>query len=233
MKERLLITAATLCALLNAPCGAAAESPRYNSVELQAEAQREVQNDLLNATLFVELNDAAPAALADAVNKAVNAALRIAGEYKTVRVRSGNNQTFPVYAKANVLQGWRARAEVRLESRDFGAAAALIGRLQAGMQLGNLSFAVSPETRRSVENELIAEAIAAFKTRADIIRTALAGSGYRLQRLNVTSGHNQPQPRFAVAARMTAAPAEVSAPNLEAGVSLVTVSAGGAIEVLE
>lgn len=122
---------------------------------------------------------------------------------------------------------------MRIESRDFEAAAALIGRLQANLQLGNLSFAVSPEARRSVENELIAEAIAAFKARADIVRTALAGNGYRLQRLQVASGHNAPQPRFAVAARMAAAPAEVTAPNLEAGVSLITVSAGGAIEVLE
>jgi predicted secreted protein len=233
MMKRLLIHGAAVCGTLAALHGVAAETPRYNTVELQAEAQREVQNDLLSATLFVELNDVTPAALASAINKTVNEALRVARDYKTVRMRSGNNQTFPVYAKANVLQGWRGRAEVRIESRDFEAAAALIGRLQANLQLGNLSFAVSPEARRSVENELIAEAIAAFKARADIVRIALAGSGYRLQRLQVASGHNTPQPRFAVAARMAAAPAEVTAPNLEAGVSLITVSAGGAIEVLE
>ena len=110
--------------------------PRYNTVELQAEAQREVQNDLLNASLFVELNDPSPAALANAINKSVNDALRIAKDYKGVRVRSGNNQTFPVYAKGNVLQGWRGRAEIRIESKDFEAASGLIGKLQAGMQLG-------------------------------------------------------------------------------------------------
>ena len=114
------------------PAGAGAlDAPRYNNIELQAEAQREVQNDLLNATLFIELNDASPAALANAVNKSVNDALRIARDYKNVRVRSGNNQTMPVYAKGNVLQGWRGRAEIRLESRDFEAASALIGKLQA------------------------------------------------------------------------------------------------------
>ena len=229
----LTVIIAAGCALAPFAAPAADNTPRYNSVELQAEAQREVQNDLLNAVLYVELNDASPAALANAVNKSVNEALRIAKEYKTVRVRSGNNQSYPVYAKGNVLQGWRSRAEVRLESRDFEAASALIGKLQANMQLGNLSFSVSPETKRGVENELIAEAIAAFKARAEIIKTSLARRGYKLQRLNVMSGYNAPQPRFATAARMVAAAPEVAAPNLEAGVSVVTVNAGGAIEVLE
>src|ERR1700704_1387842 len=60
-----------LTALAALPVDApAAESfqPRYNAVEFQAEAQREVQNDLLNATLYVELNDANAAALANAIN---------------------------------------------------------------------------------------------------------------------------------------------------------------------
>lgn len=237
MLKRILTRTIAGCCLLAALSATlssfAAEPPHYNTVELQAEAQREVQNDLLNAVLFVELNDASPAALASAVNKSVNEALRIAKEYKNVHVRSGNNQTYPVYAKANVLQGWRSRAEIRLESRDFEAASALIGKLQAGMQLGNMTFSVSPEARRTLENELITEAITAFKARAEIVKAALAGGGYKLQRLNVASGYNTPQPRFAMAARAASSAAEVTAPNLEAGVSVVTVSANGVIEVLE
>jgi predicted secreted protein len=212
---------------------AADPAPRYNTIELQADAQREVANDTLSASLFVELNDANPAALANAINKAANEALRVAREYKSVRVRSGNNQTYPVYAKGNVLQGWRGRAEIRIESRDFEAASGLIGKLQAGMQLGSLSFSVSPEARRQTENELIAEAIGAFKARAEIVRGALAGRGYKILRLNVNSGSSAPPPRFAMARALAAGAPEVAAPNLEGGVSLVTVTVGGAIEVLD
>jgi predicted secreted protein len=212
---------------------AADPAPRYNTIELQADAQREVANDTLSASLFVELNDANPAALANAINKAANEALRVARDYKSVRVRSGNNQTYPVYAKGNVLQGWRGRAEIRIESRDFEAASGLIGKLQAGMQLGSLSFSVSPEARRQTENELIAEAIGAFKSRADIVRGALAGRGYKILRLNVNSGSSAPPPRFAMARALAAGAPEVAAPNLEGGVSLVTVTLGGAIEVLD
>jgi predicted secreted protein len=234
MLNRMMICYMAGCLLLAAEPAASAEPPlpRYNTVELQAEAQREVQNDLLNASLFVELNDPSPAALANVINKSVNEALRIAKDYKGVRVRSGNNQTYPIYAKGNVLQGWRGRAEIRLESKDFEAASGLVGKLQAGMQLGNMTFSVSPEARRATENELIAEAIGAFKARAEIVKTALGGRGYKLQRLNVANAYNAPQPRLAVA-RMAASAQDVAAPNLEAGVSLVTVTANGAIEVLE
>jgi predicted secreted protein len=207
--------------------------PRYNTVELQSEAQRELPNDTVTASLYVELNDPNPAALAAAVNKATNEALRLAREYSGVRVRSGNNQTYPVYAKGNVLQGWRARAEIRLESKDFDATSRLIGTLQAGMQLGNTAFSVSPEARRKAENELIAEAIAAFKVRAEIVRGALGGRGYKIQRLNVSNGYSAPPPRFAVARAMAAGAPEASAPNFDGGVSLVTVTVGGAIEVLD
>jgi len=212
---------------------AADPAPRYNTVELQADAQRELANDTVSASLYLELNDANPAALAAAVNKAANEALRVAREYPAVRARSGNNQTYPVYAKGNVLQSWRARAEIRLESKDFEAASRLIGKLQAGMQLGNTAFSVSPEARRQAENELIAEAIAAFKARADIVRGALGGRSYKIQRLNVSTGYSAPPPRFAVARVMAAGAPEVAAPNFEGGVSMVTVAVGGAIEVLD
>ena len=219
--------------LLAGAAFAADPAPRYNTVELQAEAQRELANDTVTASLYVELNDANPAALAAAVNKAANEALRVAREYPGVRVRSGNNQTYPVYAKGNVLQGWRARAEIRLESKDFQAASQLIGKLQAGMQLGNTAFSVSPEARRQAENELIAEAIAAFKARADIVRGALGGRSYKIQHLNVNTGYSAPPPRFAVARAMAAGAPEVAAPAFEGGVSMVTVTVSGAIEVLD
>src|SRR5262245_28905885 len=198
-----LAVPAMLMLALPAPAAEPAP-PRYNTVTLQADAQREAQNDLLNATLFVEVNDATPAGVANAVNRSVNEALRVAKEYKAVRVRSGNNQTYPVYSKANQLQGWRGRGEIRLESRDFEAASALIGKLQSSMQLAGLQFTVAPESRRAVENELITEAIAAFKARAEIVKSALGGRGHRLQNLNVSSERAMPPQPFAAMARAQA-----------------------------
>jgi predicted secreted protein len=225
---------AFLIAVLASAAALAAEPapPRYNTVSLAASAQRELPNDRLDATLYVEVNDATPAGAANAVNARVNQALRLARDYDTVEVRSGNNQTFPVYTRDNQLQGWRGRGEVRLESMDFEAASALIGKLQANMQLRGMRFSVSPQAQRAAENALITEAIAAFKARAAIVQAALGGRGYKLRDLDVSSGRNGPVPRMAMA---QAAPVarDVAPPALEAGMTTITVNANGTIEILE
>jgi predicted secreted protein len=211
---------------------AAEPAPRYNVVSLQASAQREVPNDLINATLYIEVNDATPARVADAVNKSINAALRAAKAYRSVRARTGNIRTFPIYTRGNQLQGWRGRGELHIESQDFDAVPALIAELQGSLQLGGLQFSVSPEARRAAENALIAEAIAAFKARAEIVQAALGGRGYKLQSLDVSSGRTPPVPRLAMAQAVSAAPT-VAPPDLQAGLTTITVNASGSVEILE
>ena len=212
-----------------APAPAVAEAARSNSIDFQAEVQREVANDTFYATLYAEFTDANSAPVADALNKTLADALKLAAEVKTVRARSGGNQTYPVYDRQNKLTGWRGRAEIRLESRDFPAASALIGKLQSAMQLGGMSFAVSAELRRQTENELITEAIAAFRARADIVRKSFAGRAYKIRKITLNTSGFVPQPRSYVTARGVAS-ADVAPPPLEGGQSMATVSASGTID---
>lgn len=209
---------------------APATADRYNTIELQAEARREVTNDLLNASLYVEVTDANAAQLATTLNRASNEALKIAANFQSVRVRSGGNNTYPVYDRNQKLTGWRGRAEIRLDSRDFQAAAGLVARLQSTMQLSSLSFSLAQDTRENLENDLIAEAISAFRSRADIARQALTGKAYKIRRIAINTGGGlaQPRPMFRVAA---ASAADVTTPQLEGGLSTITVSVSGAVEV--
>ncbi len=229
---RLLKVLACAIVLGAAPVWAQTAPLRYNVVELQADAHREVPNDLLVAQLFVEETNANPALLAAAINRSVAEALKIAREFTSVKVRTGNNQTSPVYVpRSNQLQGWRARAELRLETRDFAAGSALIGKLQATMQLGGVNFSVSPEARRAVENELIAEAIAAFRGRAEIAQKALGGRAFKVQRINLASGSSGPPPRLMMQSRGVADAAAAPPPPAEAGASTLSVNVSGAVEV--
>ncbi|MCU0896272.1 MAG: SIMPL domain-containing protein [Burkholderiales bacterium] len=215
---------------------AAAQGPvseaRWNQVDLQAEATREVQNDTVHANLYVELTDANPAALAGQLNRVTAEALKTAAEFKTVQARSGSSTTFPVYDRNQKLTGWRGRADIRLESKDFPAAAQLIGKLQSSLQLAQVTFAVSPELRRKTENELIVDAVAAFRNRAEVAARALGGKSYRIRRvsLNTQGAFPQPRPymgRVAAASAADAAPP----PPLEGGTAVVTVGAAGTVEV--
>jgi len=99
------------------------EPPRYNQVDLQAEVSREIQNDLMIVSVHAEASDASAAKVADQLNRFSADALKAAADFKAVKARSGFNQTFPVYDRNNKLTGWRERAEVRLESKDFAAMA--------------------------------------------------------------------------------------------------------------
>jgi predicted secreted protein len=205
------------------------EPLRYNVVELAASADREVGNDLMLANLYVQQDGADSAQVGNTVNRALAAALGIAKSYPAVKVRTGNNQTMPVYDRSNKQTGWRGRGEIRLETRDFTAGANLIGKLQASLQLANLSFAVAPETRKKVEDELIAEAIGAFKSRAELIKGVMAGKSYKIQRINLNTGYSGPPPRPQMMAMTKSA--DVAPPPVEGGTSQVNVQVTGAIEV--
>jgi predicted secreted protein len=223
-------------ALLLAPPAAAQLAPPagispqpYNVVSLQAEAQREVDNDLMSAVLYVELSEPDAARLAQSLNTAINAALKAAQGFKAVRTRSGAYQTYPVYDKQRKLSEWRGRAELRIESADFAAVSALIGRLQSGLQVGSIAFAVSPELRQRLQDELMPEAIAAFRARAQLAQKALGGRAYKIRQVNINTGFvGRPQPMLMESSARTAA---VAPPQFEGGTSRVTVTANGSIEV--
>ena len=222
-----------LCTLLFAPLAAAAQAPEtlanlFNLVTLNAQAERDIPNDLLTATLAVEAEGADPAQLADGVNRSMQRALAAALAYKSVRTQSAGYQTTPVYDKNRVAR-WRVRQELRMESADFAAATELIGKLQSSLMVAGLALSVSPEARRRAENALIAEAIAAFEDRARVVRDAMKAKGYRLRDLQV-SGGGPGRPMLAMAARGMAAES-MAAPALEPGTTRVVITASGTIQL--
>jgi predicted secreted protein len=230
MIPRTALALAAVCAA-SAALAQPAPEPRFNQVDLQAEVTREVQNDLMTATLVAEANDPSAAQVATQLNRLTADALKIAAEFKTIKTRSGFTNTFPVYDRAGKLTGWRGRSEIRLESKDVGAMSTLIGRLQSTMQLGGVQFTVSPEVRRQVQNELLTEAVAAFRDRADIATRALGGRSYKIRRVSLNTGGFVPGPRPMMAERAVGASSAVPPPSFESGTSMVQVTANGTVEV--
>jgi predicted secreted protein len=211
---------------------AAAEEIRFNQVELRAEASREVPNDLMSARLAVEAHDSSPAEVAAALNRATAEAIISAAAFDRVKAQTGQTYTYPVYDRNQRLVGWRGRADVRVESRDFQSLAQLAAKVQPNMQLGSIAFTVSPETRRKAESELIAEAVEAFRARAVIAQRALGGKAYRIRRVALDTGATPPPRPFAAARAAPAGlAAEAPAPVFEGGETRVQVTASGLIEV--
>jgi predicted secreted protein len=221
-----------LFALLFVPLALGAQAPAetlFNMVSLSAQAEREVPNDLLTATLSAEAEGADQAQLADGVNRTMQRALSTALAYKSVKAQSAGYQTIPVYDK-NRIARWRVRQDLRLESADFAAATELIGKLQPSLAVSGLTLSVSGAARRKAENALIAEALAAFDERARVVRDAMKVQSYRVRDLQVSSGGASPRPVFAMAARAMP-PESVAQPAVEPGSTRILITVSGTIQL--
>ncbi|MGO8754031.1 MAG: SIMPL domain-containing protein [Gallionellaceae bacterium] len=225
-----MLRIALLCGLLSVNSWAGAETEPYNRVDFQVEAAREIPNDLLVANMTVEIQDKQPGRVAQQLNTALNDALRKAAAFGTVKVSSGNQSTYPVYGKNNLIDAWRGHGEIRLESRDFKAAGELIMQLQSTMQLGGVQITVAPDTRAQIENALITEAVKAFQTRAETIRAAVGAASYKTVHFSINSGGIPPRYPLPMMRSAAIAEAAIPAPEFAGGESRMTVQISGTIE---
>jgi predicted secreted protein len=203
-------------------CGA------QHRARFQVESTRDVENDWITAVVGVTAEDANPAALADRVNKDMAWALEQAKAETKVKAKSGGYSTWPIQEEGR-LRRWQASQQLVLEGSDSAAMTRLVGALQSRLQLVSFQFSVSDERRSKVQEELVTEALAAFRTRAALVAKGLGASGYTLDDVSVeTASPGYPVPMMR--AEMAMAKSDMAAPPaVEAGTSRVAVSVQGSI----
>lgn len=227
---------AILAALLAMPCLALADTaPQYNVVNLDASVSRQIDNDMAQATLFVELSDSDSSKLAEKINQTIAAAQKTLKQFPTVQSAGTGYSSYPVYSnKNNQLQAWRSRGELRINSKDFAALSQLIAQLQKpqsngiALQLADIRYEVSEQSRKAAEDVLIEEGIKAFRARANIIQRSMGGAAWKTMQMNVQTQANYPQPRMYKAAMMAA---EAAPAPVDAGESRLVVNVNGSIQV--
>lgn len=212
----------------------AAESSdiHYNMVNIQAEAIRDVHNDQMQATLYVEKSNIQTAALANQITQYMNQATALGQKYPEVSLETGEQSTYPIYDNdTQKLKEWRSRAEVRLKSTDFKAMSQLISALQSSFQTESIQFNVSDKQRQITENELLTEASQNFQKRAQLITQTWQKTKYRLVNLDLRNNEQSfVQPRMLLASSKMMA-ASAPAQNFNAGNSKVSVVASGTIQL--
>lgn len=196
-------------------------------VNLDARSSMEVDNDVMRASLFVEMEDTDSTRLADKVNRATNDAIRLAKGFTGVRSKTSGYTSYPVTDKNKIVR-WRSRSEISIEGEDFRLMAEAVGKLQAVMQLGAVDFSVSPATRAKAEDSLTQTAIAEFLRKAEMVAKGFKGSGFNVLEANVSAegGYAPPRPMVMMKAMSDSAPA---APSMEGGTSRISIVVNGAI----
>jgi predicted secreted protein len=171
-----MLTRVAAVALLSLPLAVFAQpnpQPFFNVVTLEASATSEVASDTLTVTLFTEEQGPDPAQLAARANTRLEQALATAKSETGVEAHSGTYQTTPLYDRASQITGWRLRAELVLEGRDFKTVSALAGKLQPAMKLAGMSFTLSRSAREKAEASLLSDALRKFQAKADAIAKTL------------------------------------------------------------
>jgi predicted secreted protein len=205
------------------------QNPPSGVLSLSAQASADVPQDVVNITLFYEQEASDPGSLTGTLNQRADSALQKAKGVAGVTARTGSFSIYPSTDRDGRISAWRGRTEVQLESHDFAAASKLAGQLSPVMQVGNVSFSLSPETQRAAEQKLTGQAIASFRQQATSSAEAFGYSGYTIREVNV--GHNgvMPRPMMMMSAR---ADAKAAAPMpLEGGTSTVTVNVSGSVQM--
>ncbi len=221
------------CALgLSASAAYAESPPPQNVVGLTASATAEATKDLLSVTLSTTREGADAATVQAGLKQALDAALaeaKKATKAGQIDVRTGNFSLFPRYAPKGGITGWQGTAQLVVEGRDIPGIAQLTGRIKT-MTIANVSTDLSREQREKLENDVAAQAIATYKSKAADYARNFGFSNYTLREVNVNSdiGNNQPQPMM----RMAAAKADTEATlPVELGKGSVTVTVNGTVQL--
>jgi predicted secreted protein len=206
--------------------GAGEEEVLFNRVYLDAQAERQIPNDEMRVILVTEHQGKSPADLAERVNRDMAWGLDQARAAKDVVAATGSYRTFPLYDD-RLIVGWRATQELELTSTSMARLTELTGRLQERLQVRDMQFRPTKATRDRFQEELMAEALAAFKRRAEIVSNHMPSRDYRIVELHVNaSGGPQPVMYERAMMKMDAG----GAPAVEAGTSLLIVTVSGNVQ---
>ena len=229
----LLALAATLAAA--PPTTSAQDAPELprDIVSLSAEAETDVDHDLMRAVLVVQAEAEEPDALADQINRTMRWALDALEPFPDVERETRDYRTWPRRdsSRTSRLIGWGGSQSLELESEDFAQMGKAIQTLQERLQVQGTQLGVSGAARREASDTLIDEALDAFERRAARIGENLGATGYRILEVDVrvdSSGHEPPMMTRSVS---RSAESDVAEPGIAGGSSRLTATASGRIQL--
>ena len=196
--------------------GAFAQAP-LTRLYLQESASRDVEQNVLVATLQAHAEAASPAQAQAAVNEAMAAAVERVRAEAEIRAATGSYSVYQRRDRDNRPVGWVAEQDLRLTSKDPAALLELAGSLQeTGLNLVGLGWQVDDETRRKVQDELTIAAIATLRQRAQAIAGSVDKQVANIDTLRVGGAMEGPRPMMAMRAEtMADAPPPTALPDLE------------------
>lgn len=206
----------------------------HTLVNLSASENKVLKQDLLVASLRMEVKGKDSKSVQNDINQAMAKALAEVKKYDTLKVSTGSYSLYeyhePIVDKASgEVTGhdkqWRGAQTITFESVDSESVLDAAGKLQdMGFAMNSLDYTLSPEVAEKERDALVVAAIEKLKAKAAVIAKALGKSGYELAEVNIDGNMSAPPMPYARAMKMEMAAADMAAPVAEAGESTVTMS---------
>lgn len=206
-------------------------------INLSVTETRSVPQNLLIASLRIEIEDETPMAIQTKINEAMTRALELTKQHnKGIKTSTGSYSVYKneVPVRVNPTTGmqeykttWRGSQTITMESKKADDLLILTGKIQGlGFAMNDLSYTVSPETTEAVRDELVIEALKKLKSRAAVIARTLDKSSYDLIDVSVdTGGYPIPMAKAMMArAEVAMDGAAMPAPVAQAGESEIALS---------
>ncbi|MFP5405644.1 MAG: SIMPL domain-containing protein [Gammaproteobacteria bacterium] len=210
---------------------APATASEFPQLTLSASAFREVAQDRVAVTLYASHEAPEPAPAQAQVNSVLSPVLERLKQRKDLEVQSAGYRTDPVWQDSRIV-AWRARAALRVTAPPSGDFDKLIGELASQLSVESVVHFLSRDAQLAVEQELIGEAVGAFRSKAQAAAQALGFKGWSIRSVSVNDsgpGNPEPMPKMMMS-RATAA--DAAPMPLAEGRTTVSVSVGGTV-VLE
>lgn len=195
-------------------------------LNINATERREVEQDLLIATLSYSATNKDSGALQNEINTVMKKALDIAKKEETVKTNTGSYQVYETRDPRTKEKKWQGNQTITLKSKDSETILKLVGTLQdLKLNTNGLQYTLDPKTQIAIQDSLMEDALKQLQQRADRAAKALGKSTAELRDVNVQSGGIPRQPRhYARTAMAMSADMEVAAPVAAAGESTITLT---------
>lgn len=226
----------TLClfalAVISAPAFAQAEDPILTLpdgqaiLNISATERREVEQDLLVATLSYMATDSNARLLQDEINTMMKKAVDAAKKVSSVKVNTGGYQVYEIEDSRTKERKWQGSQSLTLKSKSAQDVLDLAGAIQdMGLTMNGLSYTIDPATAVEVQDSLMEAALAQLQTRANRAAKAMGKGKAELRDVQVQGQDVYiPQPYHGGAVLMQAEARSVSAPVAEAGEQILTLT---------
>lgn len=211
--KKLILPATFAIALLCSPASFADEVKIKEqsgiNVTLSASDQKRVTQDLLVASLRIEIDNKDSRTVQDSINKAMKEALDIVKAEPAIKVSTGSYYVYnydpnpappqPLSAaEMKKRQVWKGSQTLDLKSKDAQKVLDLLAKLQdMGFVMNGLNYTLSPELAEAQKDELLIGALKKIQDKAALVAKALGKSGYEIADLTIDNSY-MPQPPVAM-----------------------------------